>query len=142
MGDTNQIDKSLRKNTNERKMVGFGGQLRILLWKNWILSKRNTCGLISEILVPIFIILFLILMRYLIDVIQYGDQINRASNVIDLFMSPNAPNKTGKTIMYYPNNSLIQSIVVGAVGLIQYRTPLGLQGISEGLDNTYTMLLT
>jgi hypothetical protein len=108
----------------ERKIVGFGGQLRILLWKNWILSKRNTCGLISEVILPIALIIFLILMRYLIDVLKYYDQVNPTASVINL-----APlNTTGKTIFYYPDNVFIRNAVNNAVSVMQLDRPYNFTG--------------
>ncbi len=116
--------QNVEKKKIEKKIVGFGGQLRILLWKNLILSKRNTCGLISEVILPIALIIFLILMRYLVDVIHFNDQINRALNVVE-----QVPANTSRTVvMFYPNNSFIENIVVNAVDLMQSSLSFGLTG--------------
>jgi hypothetical protein len=104
----------------KHQIVGYFGQLRILTWKNLILSKRNLCGLLSEILLPIILVAFLILIRYFVDVVRNNDQITPTSNVIDLIPFRNQ----SRLLLYYPDNAFIEGIVSGAAALINLRKPL------------------
>jgi hypothetical protein len=65
-------DTSLRVKSTEKmiqkehkqELAGFFGQLRILLWKNTVLFRRNISGTLSEIIYPMF---FVLLIRYFVD---------------------------------------------------------------------------
>jgi hypothetical protein len=106
------------------KISGFFGQLRILLWKNIILSRRNKSGTIAEILCPIGFLLVLLLMRYLIDRIVIGDQPQVTINPIDSLKIYNFTTTSGtitNTLLFYPNSTLVESILSRAVTLIQSR---------------------
>jgi hypothetical protein len=50
------------------------GQFKALCQKNWILWKRGWCGNITEVVIPIIFILFLIVIRKLITVTDYTPQ--------------------------------------------------------------------
>ena len=104
-----------------RKLAGFWNQLAILTWKNLILTKRNMCGLLTEILCPLFIIALLIIIRYFVTAKQSYDETNALYNVIDIMPITNKTNAT--LLLYYPNNSLIQTIVTNAVSIIRLRKP-------------------
>ena len=125
VSDNKTIDTaSLQKKqliSKDREIAGFWKQLRILTWKNLVLSKRNACGLLTEILAPLFIIIILIVIRYFIDATQNYDQANGLYNVFDLFPITNTSNAT--LLLYYPNNSFIQGIVNNSVTLIKMRKP-------------------
>ncbi len=99
-----------------RKIAGVWKQFYILLWKNLILSKRNLCGLITELLCPLFAIIILIIIRYVVDITQYSDQSNRLNNVLDLLR---LTKNSGNLLLYYPNTTLAKSVVEEAVMLIQ-----------------------
>jgi hypothetical protein len=43
------------------------GQFKALSYKNWILWKRNTCGNITEIIIPIVFIALNILIRTILE---------------------------------------------------------------------------
>jgi hypothetical protein len=43
-------------------------QLRLVLWKNWILKKRRCSGTLLEIAIPVLAIALLILLRWLLKV--------------------------------------------------------------------------
>jgi hypothetical protein len=104
-----------------RKLAGFWRQLWILTWKNLILSKRNICGLISEILCPLFIVALLIIIRYYVTATQSYDQINALYNVLDIMPVTNTTNTT--TILYYPNSSAIELIMNYSIQLLNSRKP-------------------
>lgn len=50
------------------------GQLSALFYKNWLLYKRSLLGNILEILVPIFFILFIVMVRRLEQPTVYAEQ--------------------------------------------------------------------
>ena len=104
-----------------RQLAGFWGQLRILTWKNLILSKRSLCGLLIEILCPLFIVALLIVIRYFVTAIQNYDQVNDLYNVLDIMPVTNTTNTT--TILFYPNNSAIELILNYSIQLINLRKP-------------------
>jgi len=47
------------------------GQFKALSVKNWILWKRNLCGNITEIVIPIIFIAFIVAIRRLITTDTY-----------------------------------------------------------------------
>ena len=105
---------------DDRKIAGVWRQFSILLWKNLILSKRNVCGLVTEILCPLLVIIILIIIRYFVDITQYTDQSNGLYNVLDLLqLTRNSTN----LLLYYPNTTLIKDIITQAVMLIKQRKP-------------------
>jgi hypothetical protein len=99
-----------------RKIAGVWKQFYILLWKNFILSKRNLCGLFTELLCPLVAIIILIIIRYFVDITQYSDQSNGLNNVLDLLR---LTKNSGNLLLYYPNTTLAKSVVEEAVMLIQ-----------------------
>ena len=102
-----------------RKAASTWKQLGILTWKNLVLSKRNLCGLLTEIICPIFIMALLLLIRYFVTAVSISDQQNRAANVLDLF-----PLSNGTILVYYyPNSIFIQNTVTQAFSLIKSRKP-------------------
>jgi hypothetical protein len=107
---------------NSKKVVGFWKQIWILLWKNWILLKRNKLGTVVEILVSLLFVVILIFLRFFVDSIKVDEQTsttNPPRNVIDLVNTT-----TGRTlVLYYPNNAFIGGIVSSAVTLIQGQRP-------------------
>ena len=50
------------------------GQFKALSKKNWILWKRNLCGNITEVVIPIIFIFFVVAIRRLITVENYESQ--------------------------------------------------------------------
>ena len=118
--DEIELTKSSHQNKN-RKLAGFRQQFNILTWKNLILSKRNKCGLITEIFCPFFILLLLIIIRYFVDATQINDQSFIPKNVLDVFPITNATNST--LLLYYPNNTFIESIMKQAVSIIKQHKP-------------------
>lgn len=118
-----KIDKEI-KNKSEQTIAGFFDQLRILLWKNTVLFKRNIFGTLSEVLFPTIFVLLLLIMRYLVGVLSYPDQTARSFNAIDPLINFNfttMANTNTSLILYYPNNNLIGGIVHQAVNVIKLR---------------------
>ena len=110
------------KQPKQKKVVGPFRQVWILIWKNWILFKRNILGSIVELFSTYLFLIMLVLLRFFADVRYSSDETSVTSptrNVID-----NINTTTGRTnIYYYPNNALIQGIVTSAVTLIQTQVP-------------------
>jgi ATP-binding cassette subfamily A (ABC1) protein 3 len=44
-----------------------GSHLKILLWKNWLLWKRNCCCSVMEIILPVLMCCFFFLFRSSLD---------------------------------------------------------------------------
>ena len=118
--DLNKLSNRINEN---RRIAGIWKQFSILTWKNLILSRRNACGLVTEILCPLIVILILIVIRYFVDVTQYEDQANASNNVLDLL--PITPNSTSNAslLLYYPNTPIVYNIITNAVSLIKLRKP-------------------
>jgi hypothetical protein len=110
------------RKVKKRQVVGVFMQIWILMWKNWVLFKRNIKGTLVEILVSYMFVIIIVLLRILIDTTQYYDQTsttNTVSNVIDQVNTT-----TGRTyVYYYPNNAFIQGIVTNAMSMIQTEVP-------------------
>ena len=48
--------------------MGFLSQLKLLLWKNWLLQKRKICVSIFEVLLPVSFALLIVMIRTLVEV--------------------------------------------------------------------------
>ncbi|KAL5014325.1 hypothetical protein ScPMuIL_008595 [Solemya velum] len=89
--------------------MGLGGQLILLLWKNFVLQKRKICVTIVEILVPIFFAVILLLIR----------RLSTSENITDPTTWPSFEVKTGwnnqalqgRSLYYSPNQLEIAAIM-------------------------------
>jgi hypothetical protein len=108
--------------TKKKEIVGIFSQVWILVWKNWILFKRNISGTIVELLASYIFVLIILFLRYFVDSTKYYDQTsttNAIKNVIDQVNTT-----TGRGVVYYyPNNAFIQGIVTNAMSLITTQVP-------------------
>jgi hypothetical protein len=93
------------------KVVGFFHQIWIIIWKNFLLFRRNLSGMFVEIFVSYVFLAILIFLRYFVDVTQVSDQ-NRTA-VPPLAMMNITANRTN--FYYYPNTTLIQTATTLAV---------------------------
>ena len=119
--------------TAEHKVVGVFKQIWILLWKNWILFKRNISGTIAEVGVAFLFLLILLVLRFFVDATQSSDQALISTSPLD---SINVT--TGRYyIYYYPNNAFVQSIVSNAVTFIKASVPLFNVTGKKNLNITY-----
>ena len=101
------------------QVAGFFRQLQILLWKNSLLFQRNVLGTLCEILLSVGFIAILLLIRYIVESVQYKDQANPFYNVIDYFQ-----NFAGHyIILYYPDSPVVKQIIQNAYFLIKTRKP-------------------
>lgn len=110
-------DKVTNENLNTFHVAGFFQQIKILSWKNYILSKRSIKGLVSECAIPILLLIILIIIREAVS-IDYFKEINQPpKNVLSYFNDQNITFRN--TILFYPNNSFVESIVRRSVEIIQ-----------------------
>ena len=101
---------------NNKRIAGLFKQIRILLWKNYILSKRNKVGLISELFAPIFMLLILLIIRIAVSVEYNEEQRFDPNFVLDSFNNSNR-----NLVLFYPNNSIIESIVNRGMDFIKQK---------------------
>jgi hypothetical protein len=97
------------------KVVGFFQQTWIIVWKNFLLFRRNLSGMFVEIFVSYVFLAILVFLRYFIDVTQVPDQDWPALSPIAMMtINSNRPN-----LYYYPNTTLIQTVADRAVNGIK-----------------------
>ena len=110
-------DKPIER--NNFRVAGFFQQLRILSWKNLILSKRSKKGLISEIIIPMFFLIILVVIRILVP-IQYVKAENpSAKSVFNYFDGKNITERN--LIYYYPESSIVENIIKRGVDIIKLK---------------------
>ncbi|KAJ8311156.1 hypothetical protein KUTeg_011295 [Tegillarca granosa] len=83
--------------------MGFAGQLKLLLWKNYVLQKRKVCVTVFEILLPVFFALLLLFIRSRVDVTPID-----TASVWDSFdVELNASDRANRShyIVYSPNQT-------------------------------------
>ena len=102
---------------NNFKVAGFFQQLKILSWKNLILSKRSKKGLISEIFIPLFLLIILVVIRDLVSIEYVKAKDPPAKNIFNYFDDKNITARN--LILYYPNSSLVQDIIKRGVDIIK-----------------------
>jgi hypothetical protein len=102
-----------------REVAGFFQQMKLLAWKNLLITIRNLGVFFLEILAPILVIGSLILIRYCTSVHSYPTQSNSLNNVFNLY----SPTIISPIVLYYPDNPLILSIVTDAISIIQSAVP-------------------
>nr|UOU03315.1 ATP-binding cassette subfamily A3-like 2 [Brachionus rubens] len=106
----------------ERKVVGFFRQILILLWKNGVLFKRNISGTIVEIAVALLFVFILVFLRFFVDSTKVDEQTYTNNPIRNVLQFINVTTNRS-LIMYYPNNSYVQSIVTNAYMLIKSKRP-------------------
>jgi hypothetical protein len=109
-----QLEQQKKKPENTHKVVGFFHQIWILVWKNFLLFRRNLSGMFVEICVSYLFLGILLFLRYFVDVIQLNDQnVTAASPYRFINITTNRTN-----IYFYPNNAFIQGAVTAAISQI------------------------
>ncbi|RLN94814.1 hypothetical protein BBJ28_00020795, partial [Nothophytophthora sp. Chile5] len=123
-----KIMKSSNRELSERRTTWTF--VRALLWKNWLIKKRQPVATLCEIAVPMFFILLLGLLKLLTEVVDVppgwsddGDQ--TAATRYNLFQP------TGQTMEWVdaelPKFALHETSMIGLI------LSLGLQSIADGL---------
>ena len=99
---------------------GFGSQLSLLLWKNWLLQKRRICISIFEVLLPVCFAVLMLLIRTLIvqdDVTSITEYPYTSSTT----SRSNFP--TDAIIGYAPSNPATDQVMSTAFSLFETYTP-------------------
>ena len=102
-----------------QKIAGFLKQVSILAWKNCILVRRKKYSTILEILLSLWFVSMLLIIRYFVEKVPIPDQLNPMYNVMDYFQVFKEKN----LILYYPDNPLIERIVMNTYDFIRTRKP-------------------
>jgi hypothetical protein len=111
----------------------FNRELFILIWKNWILTKRTRTS-IGELVTPLVFVLILCIMRLAIDTHTFDEQNNRSNdmqqNIFDI-------NPRRNKIIFYPNSNLTRRLMENTKGLLvnsdnQRQSNLGKLSIESG----------
>ena len=110
---TDDLNTSIESKT--KRIVGFFIQIKILSWKNYILSKRDKKGLISEIMAPIGMLLILLIIRISVSVEYKKEQDFDLKDVLDNFTR--LPDRN--LILFYPNNSFVEKLVYRGINFIE-----------------------
>jgi hypothetical protein len=106
----------------KRKKAGPFKQILILLWKNWILFRRNKFATVIEIGVAYLFVIVLGLFRIFIDSPRYkaisslNDPEISVASLINI-----TSNRT--MLSYYPPNEFIRKFVTNALALIKQAQP-------------------
>lgn len=67
-----KISAMTNNNQNEfRKSAGNFDKFRLLMWKNWLLQKRNKIQTIAELLIPIILVVILVIIRGTVQPIEF-----------------------------------------------------------------------
>jgi hypothetical protein len=110
-------DKPIER--NNFKVASFFQQLRILSWKNLILSKRSKKGLISEIIIPMFLLVILVVIRILVSIEYVKAKNPSAKSVFSYFDDKNITERN--LIYYYPESTIVENIIKRGVDIIKLK---------------------
>ncbi|XP_041350183.1 phospholipid-transporting ATPase ABCA3-like [Gigantopelta aegis] len=90
--------------------MAFGRQVRLLLWKNFVLQKRKICVSVFEVALPVFFAVVMLLIRMVAKKEEFTQP--------TLYPSIDVTDKTNTTLNYYrlnilfsPNNTLVTGIM-------------------------------
>ena len=99
----------------ENQVSGFSRQLSIVLWKDFLLFKRNKVSALFEASFAVLLVCLLLIFRLIVERFYHQNQYSSPANVFDLygfgFSSQNL-------IVYYPDNQLIENVVSQAVNIL------------------------
>jgi hypothetical protein len=101
----------------KNRVAGAFAQIRILLWKNFILFKRNKVSTLIEILAAYLFVGILALFRFFIDSTHYEKLDSTINPEIGVpYWINSTSNRT--LISYYPPNQFIGQFVFNSLLLI------------------------
>lgn len=106
----------------------------LLTWKNWIIQLRHPIQTIFEVLVPILICAFLILIRGLVDITEYNEA--TTYRPISTKVLPNATwfNNVNHQLIYSPENPVFENIVSNVSVKLGFTKPV------VGLPNSLELM--
>ncbi|KAJ8301077.1 hypothetical protein KUTeg_020064 [Tegillarca granosa] len=88
--------------------MGFGSQLLLLLWKNFVLQKRKICVTVFEILMPIFFAFLLLVIRILVSNTDVTTDTVWTSFTVD---SQQPPSLIKSRVLYAPNQLAVTNLM-------------------------------
>ena len=97
-----------------RKLASYPSQMRILLWKNSLLLRRNKLGTLSELFAAVSLLIGLLIIRFLLDVSVYYEESSRTVSASSPLTQMDNVSSNSSFLVYYPNNDFIKSIVTKA----------------------------
>ena len=106
---------------NRVKLAGFVAQIRILMWKMFIILRRNIIGTLLEIFCPYMFVSFMILIRYFIERLKFKTFSYLQTNVLELH--PMTVQQKRNLILFYPNNEFVRTLVNNAAKLLTVKNP-------------------
>jgi hypothetical protein len=84
----------------------------LLSWKNWLIQLRHPIQTVVEILIPIFVCSFLLLIRALVEVQVVENEIRFSRIPVTTHVSPGILANTGiRALFYSPKNAVLDKIV-------------------------------
>jgi ATP-binding cassette, subfamily A (ABC1), member 3 len=104
-------------------------KFRLLLWKNWTVQLRHPCQTAFEIVMPIFVCLMPIIIRYLVKVEIFSTVLKFNPQSISTFDVKDY----SKVLAYSPNNSVLHDIV--ALVASEYGFETHEESNAESLEN-------
>jgi hypothetical protein len=106
---------------HDYKIAGLPKQILILIWKNFINSRRNIVGSLLELLCPFIFVSFLLVIRYFIEKIKLTSQFNQPTSVLDVRLG--SYNQSRNVILYHPDTEFVKKLVQNAVDVIVASNP-------------------
>lgn len=88
--------------------MGFGSQLLLLLWKNFVLQKRKICVTVFEILMPIFFAFLLVVFRIIVSNTDVTTDTVWSSFTVD---NQQPPSLTKSRVLYAPNQLAVKNLM-------------------------------
>merc|ERR1712127_569198 len=115
----NIYEISIMEGEPKRKIAGFWTQIRLILWKNTLLYRRNISGLICEILfATIFILVMLAMICQSFD-IENPYPYNNRKSYDDYFLKE----LTQKSdIFYYPQGKLSDTLMKNTFSTLKIKS--------------------
>ncbi|XP_055599142.1 phospholipid-transporting ATPase ABCA3-like [Uranotaenia lowii] len=108
----------------------------LLLWKNWIISKRHYFQTFFEVLIPVVAATLLILVRGLVDAEQFKENFIfrpldlSSAAFVRLYAFPNV----NPTVAIFPQSKVLERVVENAINLLDFPNMLYMS-----FDNATTM---
>ena len=99
--------------------MGFSSQLKLLLWKNWILQKRRICVSIFEVVLPVFFAVLILLIRMLVDKKDFPTPTTYSQTTVAIdsfYFEPTT------TVGYVPETAETSIIMQSVLGMLKNRT--------------------
>lgn len=106
----------------------------LLSWKNWIIQIRHPIQTIFEILVPIFICTLLILIRGLVEIREYKEDIRYKPESTTTLSNTSWLSGVNQQLLYSPENPIFERIVNNVSQQLNFTLPV------RGLPNSLELL--